>query len=386
MPRARILNKVPRHAAIEVDLSAIIANTRAVLAACSGAEVCAVVKADGYGHGAVQVSQAALKGGATWLAVALVDEGVALREAGISAPILLLSEPPPDAMAEAVAAGLTPSLYTAQGITAARQAVRETSQGAWSVHLKIDTGMHRVGAHIADALSLAQAIHSATELHLGGTFTHFAVADDPGRAETAAQLELFELFLEQLEAEKIDPGIIHAANSAGVLAHLRAHRDLVRSGIAIYGLAPSVQLDSVVQLRPALRLQSEVSMVKTVEVNSGVSYGLRHVFNYNALIAIVPLGYADGVDRRLGLLGAQVLIGGVRRPMRGVVTMDQLIVEVTEGPSVSVGDEVVLLGTQGDDEITAQEWADLLDTITYEVVCGFSSRIPRRYVSSPQHS
>ena len=379
---------MPRHAAIEVDLSAITANTQAILEASSGAEVCAVVKADGYGHGAVQVATAALAGGATWLAVALVEEGSVLRQAGIQAPILLLSEPPADAMKDALAVGLTPTLYTPEGLAAARQAVSDatTRSSAWSVHLKVDTGMHRVGAHPSDAIELARSIHASSELQIGGTFTHFAVADDLERSETAAQLELFELFLEQLNAEQIDCGLVHAANSAGVLGHLRAHRDLVRSGIAIYGLAPSVQLDSVAKLRPALRLQAEVSMVKAVEANRGVSYGLRHVFSEDAVIAIVPLGYADGVDRRLGLVGAQVLIGGVRRPMRGVVTMDQLIVEVTHGPKVRVGDEVVLIGTQGDEEITAQEWADLLGTITYEVVCRFSSRIPRKYVPSELQS
>ncbi|MSY80423.1 MAG: alanine racemase, partial [Actinobacteria bacterium] len=341
---------MPRHAAIEVDLSAITANTQAILEASSGAEVCAVVKADGYGHGAVQVATAALAGGATWLAVALVEEGSVLRQAGIQAPILLLSEPPADAMKDALAVGLTPTLYTPEGVAAARQAVSDatTRPSAWSVHLKVDTGMHRVGAHPSDAIELARSIHASSELQIGGTFTHFAVADDLERSETAAQLELFELFLEQLNAEQIDCGLVHAANSAGVLGHLRAHRDLVRSGIAIYGLAPSVQLDSVAKLRPALRLQAEVSMVKAVEANRGVSYGLQHVFSEDAVIAIVPLGYADGVDRRLGLVGAQVLIGGVRRPMRGVVTMDQLIVEVTHGPKVRVGDEVVLIGTQGD--------------------------------------
>ena len=379
---------MPRHAAIEVDLSAITANTQAILEASSGAEVCAVVKADGYGHGAVQVATAALAGGATWLAVALVEEGSVLRQAGIQAPILLLSEPPADAMKDALAVGLTPTLYTPEGVAAARQAVSDatTRSSAWSVHLKVDTGMHRVGAHPSDAIELARSIHASSELQIGGTFTHFAVADDLERSETAAQLELFELFLEQLNAEQIDCGLVHAANSAGVLGHLRAHRDLVRSGIAIYGLAPSVQLDSVAKLRPALRLQAEVSMVKAVEANRGVSYGLQHVFSEDAVIAIVPLGYADGVDRRLGLVGAQVLIGGVRRPMRGVVTMDQLIVEVTHGPKVRVGDEVVLIGTQGDEEITAQEWADLLGTITYEVVCRFSSRIPRKYVPSELQS
>lgn len=379
---------MPRHAAIEVDLSAITANTQAILEASSGAEVCAVVKADGYGHGAVQVATAALAGGATWLAVALVEEGLVLRQAGIQAPILLLSEPPADAMKDALAVGLTPTLYTPEGIAAAQQAVQDATvqPGAWSVHLKVDTGMHRVGAHPSDAIELARSIHASSELQIGGTFTHFAVADDLERSETAAQLELFELFLEQLNAEQIDCGLVHAANSAGVLGHLRAHRDLVRSGIAIYGLAPSVQLDSVANLRPAMRLQAEVSLVKAVEANRGVSYGLRHVFSEDSVIAIVPLGYADGVDRRLGLVGGQVLIGGVRRPMRGVVTMDQLIVEVTHGPKVRVGDEVVLIGTQGDEEITAQEWADLLGTITYEVVCRFSNRIPRKYISLDSQS
>jgi len=379
---------VPRHAAIEVDLSAITANTQAILEASSGAEVCAVVKADGYGHGAVHVATAALAGGATWLAVALVEEGLVLRQAGIQAPILLLSEPPADAMKDALAVGLTPTLYTPEGIAAAQQAVQDATvqAGAWSVHLKVDTGMHRVGAHPSDAIELARSIHASSELQIGGTFTHFAVADDLERSETAAQLELFELFLEQLNAEQIDSGLVHAANSAGVLGHLRAHRDLVRSGIAIYGLAPSVQLDSVANLRPAMRLQAKVSLVKAVEANRGVSYGLRHVFSEDSVIAIVPLGYADGVDRRLGLVGGQVLIGGVRRPMRGVVTMDQLIVEVTHGPKVRVGDEVVLIGTQGDEEITAQEWADLLGTITYEVVCRFSNRIPRNYISLDSQS
>lgn len=379
---------MPRHAAIEVDLSAITANAQAILAASSGAQLCAVVKADGYGHGAVQVATAALDGGATWLAVALVEEGALLRAAGIDAPILLLSEPPADCMAEALALGLTPTVYTAEGVAAARQAVQDATArpSVWSVHLKVDTGMHRVGAHPSDAIEIARSIHASSELRIGGTFTHFAVADDLERSETAQQLELFELFLEQLNAEQIDPGLVHAANSAGVLGHLEAHLDLVRSGIAIYGLAPSISLDSVAQLRPALRLTAEVSMVKSVEANRGVSYGLQHVFSKEARVAIVPLGYADGVDRRLGLVGGQVLIGGVRRPMRGVVTMDQFIVEVTDGPEVQVGDEVVLLGAQEGEQIPAQEWADLLGTITYEVVCRLSTRIPRRYVSSGPHS
>ena len=184
--------------------------------------------------------------------------------------------------------------------------------------------------------------------------------------------------LGQLAAAGIDPGIRHAANSAGVIAHPRAHLDLVRVGIALYGLAPSPALDGAIELRPAMRLSAEVTLVKALVAGDGISYGLRYVVDGPATVAVVPLGYADGVDRRLGLVGADVLIGGVRRPIRGVVTMDQLTVEVTDGPEVEVGDEVVLLGPQGDEEIPVQEWADRLDTIGYEVICGFSGRIPRR--------
>jgi len=380
---------VPRHAAIDVDVAAIAANTRAIVAAAPGAVVCAVVKADGYGHGSVPAARAALAGGATWLAVALVEEGSVLRGARLDAPILVLSEPPPDVMSEAHALGLTPTLYTDAGVDAAVAAVRAAATvGAtdpaapavpWTVHLKVDTGMHRVGAHPDDMLRLAVRVQESPELRLGGTFTHLAVADEPDRRETAMQLDLFDQVLATLVEAGIDPGIRHAANSAGVLAHPRARFDLVRVGIALYGLSPSPELAGVIELRPAMRLSAEVTMVKSLRKGDGISYGLRYVVDGPAQIAIVPLGYADGVDRRLGLVGGAVLIGGVRRPIRGVVTMDQLVVEVTHGPEVRVGDEVVLLGPQGTDEIPAQEWADRLDTIGYEVVCGFTGRVPRRH-------
>ena len=376
---------MPRHAAIDVDVDAITANTRSIRNAAPGAMVCAVVKADGYGHGSVPAARAALAGGATWLAVALVEEGHVLRSAGLDAPILVLSEPPPDVMPEAYAERLTPTLYTDAGVDAAIAAVGAAvtidldSTVPWSVHLKVDTGMHRVGAHPDQAVALARRVLESDELHLGGTFTHLAVADEPTRSETTQQLDLFDQVLGQLAAAGIDPGIRHAANSAGIIAHPRSHLDLVRAGIALYGLAPSTELAAAIELRPAMRVSAEVTLVKALVAGDGVSYGLRYVTDGPAQIAIVPLGYADGVDRRLGLVGGQVLIGGVRRPIRGVVTMDQLIVEVTDGPEVQVGDEVILLGGQGRDEVAAQEWADRLDTIVYEVVCGFSGRIPRRH-------
>ena len=370
---------MPRHAHIDVDLDAIAANAVAMAAAAPGAELCAVVKADGYGHGAVGAARAALAGGATSLAVALVEEGAALRAAGIEVPILVLSEPPGDVMREAFASRLTPTLYTPAGVDAALGAVeRSGGDERWTVHLKVDTGMHRVGARPADAPGLAQRICAAPMLHLGGTFTHLAVADEPDRPETTVQLDRFIEVLDELARVGIDPGRRHAANSAGVLAHRRSHMDMVRVGIALYGIPPAVELGDRVDLVPAMSLRSEVTMVKDLVAGDGVSYGLRHVFDRPSTVATVPLGYADGVPRRLGLTGGEVLIGGARRPIRGVVTMDQLIVEVTDGPPVRPGDPVVLLGVQGDERIDAQEWADRLDTIAYEVVCGFSARLPRR--------
>lgn len=365
---------------IQVDLDAIAANAATMLDRADGAQLCAVVKAGGYGHGSIDVAYAALEGGATWLAVALVEEGHALRDAGIGVPILVLSEPPPDVMSEAFDARLTPTIYTVQGVDAAAAAAAGgggAAGGKWQVHLKVDTGMHRVGAHPADALEIARRIVAAPSLHLGGTFTHLATADEPSRPETAEQLELFDRTLDELSRAGMDPGLRHAANSAGALVHPSARLDMVRVGIALYGIEPAPGLASDTELQPAMSLHAEVTMVKHLAAGDGVSYGLRHVFERPSTVAVVPLGYADGIPRRLGAAGGEVLIGGVRRPVRGVVTMDQTIVEVTDGPEVSPGDPVVLLGSQGVEEVTAQEWAERLDTIPYEVVCGFSVRLPR---------
>lgn len=367
---------------IQVDLDAIAANAATMLDRADGAQLCAVVKAGGYGHGSIDVAYAALEGGATWLAVALVEEGHALRDAGIGVPILVLSEPPPDVMSEAFDARLTPTIYTVQGVDAAAAAAAAgggggAAGGKWQVHLKVDTGMHRVGAHPADALEIARRIVAAPSLHLGGTFTHLATADEPSRPETAEQLELFDRTLDELSRAGMDPGLRHAANSAGALVHPSARLDMVRVGIALYGIEPAPGLASDTELQPAMSLHAEVTMVKHLAAGDGVSYGLRHVFERPSTVAVVPLGYADGIPRRLGAAGGEVLIGGVRRPVRGVVTMDQTIVEVTDGPEVSPGDPVVLLGSQGVEEVTAQEWAERLDTIPYEVVCGFSVRLPR---------
>ncbi len=362
-----------RPSLIDVDLDAIRHNLSVIRELVAPARVCVVVKADGYGHGAAAISAVTQETGDTWLAVALAAEGAELRAAGITAPILLLSEPTAAELAVAADAELTPTLYSVEGIdTAARL------RSGWAVHLKVDTGMHRVGAQPDAVVDLARRALDAG-LVLGGTFTHLAVADVPERPENEIQLRRFDDVLTALAAVGIDPGIRHAANSAAALHLPHARYDLVRVGIAAYGVPPAADVTVPVRLRSSLRLRSRVSFVNEVAAGEGVSYGWHHRVDEAATLAVVPVGYADGVPRNLGLTGGEVLIGGVRRPMRGVVTMDQLMVEITGDAGVAVGDEVVLLGPQGDDEITPVEWAQRVGTIPYEVLVGFGARVPRSY-------
>jgi alanine racemase len=254
-----------------------------------------------------------------------------------------------------------------------------------AVHLKIDTGMQRVGAQPADVGGLVEFIgkHAPT-LRLGAVFTHLAVADEPNDPYSAEQLDRFDGIL---AASAVDGVLVHAANSAGALAHPAARRSFVRAGIAIYGISPGSGVDDLMAgLRPALSLRARVSHVKQVRAGSRISYGLRHTFEQDSVVATVPIGYADGVPRRLAMVGGEVLLGGRRRPIRGVITMDQLMVDcgpVDAGDEpVRPGDDVVLLGEQdgpaGRERIRAEDWAARLDTIGYEIVCGISSRVPRR--------
>jgi alanine racemase len=370
----------------EVDLAAIRHNVGVLARLAAPARVCAVVKAGAYGHGPVESSRAALDGGASWLAVALVEEGAQLRDAGIDAPVLLLSEPPAAAMADVVGLGLTATLYTEAGVAAAAAAAVAATRGTpLPVHLKVDTGMHRVGATAADAVKLALTVEERPELALQGLWTHFALADVPDDPFTGVQNRRFKAVLDELAGLGVRPALAHACNSAGVLAHPDAHHDLVRCGLAVYGVAPSPALEAhAATLRPALALKARVSMVKDVEPGEGVSYGLRFRADRPTVIATVPVGYADGVPWRLTGAGGEVLIGGRRRPLAGAVTMDQLMVDCGPaggaGGSVAVGDEVVLIGRQGDEEIGAWEWAGRLGTIAYEVLSGIGARVPRVHV------
>jgi alanine racemase len=362
----------------EIDLSAIRHNAAALRALVAPSELCAVVKAYGYGHGPVRVAEAALAGGANRLGVALVEEGMALRRAGITEPVLVLSEPAPGAWESVVASSLTPVVYTASGVDLAAKAVAVYGADPLPVHVKVDTGMHRVGAEPDDAVAIAEAVAQSPELHLEGVWTHFAIADEPDDPFTEQQLAMLHSVADRLRARGVDPGTLHACNSAGAMAWPAARLDLVRCGVAIYGVAPAPVLDDVIDLQPALSLKARVSYVKAVDAGERISYGLRYRLEKRARVATVPIGYADGVPRRLSFAGGEVLVGGRRRPIAGAVTMDQLLVDCGDD-SVEPGDEVVLIGRQGDEGITAWERARRVDTIGYEIICGIGPRVPRVY-------
>jgi alanine racemase len=249
-----------------------------------------------------------------------------------------------------------------------------------AVHLKVDTGMHRVGCAPDDARALADSIAARDELRLEGVMTHLAVADEPADPYTGEQLDRFDAVLADLRAAGVRPDLVHAANSAGLLVHGdRARYDLVRAGIAVYGVPPAPGLAGRVPLRPALALKARVAHVKELDAGARLSYGLRYTMPRAGSVATVPVGYADGVPRNLAHAGGEVLLGGARRPIAGTVTMDQLMVDAGDA-AVAVGDEVVLLGRQGEHEVTADEWAERLGTIAYEIVCGIGRRVPRTYL------
>ena len=368
-----------RWAWAEIDLGAIDHNVRVLRETVAPAGVWAVVKADGYGHGAVAVARAALRAGAVGLCVALVAEGVELRAAGLDASILVLSEQPVAQIDEMLTHELTPTVYSPGFVRAldAQASVRQIDVG---VHVKVDTGMQRVGARFDDMAALIRALDESS-ISVEGVFTHLACADEPDAASNRLQLDRFDRALDELRRSGIDPALRHAANSAGALALDHARRSFARCGIAMYGISPGSGVNHLCgDLRPALTLAARVSYVKRVDAGSSVSYGWRHRFDRATTVATVPLGYADGVPRRLGTLpdrsGADVLIGGARHPIVGVVTMDQLMVDVGDAP-VDVGDEVVLIGAQGSDRIRAEDWAERLGTIGYEIVCGVTARVPR---------
>jgi alanine racemase len=348
-----------------VDLDAVRHNIGVLRAAAPGAQVLAAVKAEGYGHGAVPVARAALDAGATWLGVVLVEEGVALRAAGITAPVLVMMEPPPGAGAVAAAYDLDLGVGSFASLADAADA------GA-RVHLKVDTGLSRGGSVEWPDL-VAAALKAGVEVV--GVWSHLACADDPDHPANAVQAERFAEALRVAEDAGLRPSLRHLANSAATLTSPATHYDLVRPGIAVYGLSPVA--GETYGLRPAMTLRARVAMTKEVPAGTGVSYGHRYVTPRATRLALVPLGYGDGVPRN-ATNTAQVSINGTRHYVSGTVCMDQFVVDVGDAP-VEAGDEVVLFGT----DPTATEWAAALGTISYEIVTRVAPRVPRVYTGGP---
>lgn len=374
---------VHRPARAEVSASAIAHNVRALKSVVGESLFCAVVKANGYGHGAELAAKSALVGGADSLAVAIIDEGIELRECGVTAPILLLAEVPPDTIAAALEHSLTLTVGSIEGAKAA-VAHAEALGGRHRVHVKVDTGMHRMGAAPEEVEEVIDILTSSDAIDLEGMYTHFSAADGSSaedRAFTRAQIESFDALVAALAERGIEPRIVHAANSAGALGYPEARRGMVRVGLALYGYLPEPWLGSALEetgerLVPALTLRANVVAVRRVEVGERPSYRRRRALEGAATIATVPFGYADGYPRRLFDAGAEVLINATRYPLAGMVTMDMLVVDCGDDV-IQPGDEVVLLGRQGDEEITADEWASRAGTISWEILCGIGARVPR---------
>ena len=364
-----------------VDLGAITANVKALCQHVEPSQVMAVVKADGYGHGIVPAARAALAGGATWLGVADPAEGLELRRAGITAPVLALmaiGEP-----AAAIEAGIDVTAGSA-AFAAKIAAAADRAGSPARLHLKADTGLNRGGATPADWPGLVEAALAAQDrglVQVVGLWSHFACADMPGHPSVAAQLAAFDNAVTRAEKAGVRPEVRHIANTAAALTVPASRLDLVRFGGALYGLS-TLPGGAPPWLRPAMTLRARLALVKRVPPGSGVSYGYRYVTQRETTLGLVPLGYADGVPRTAtghSLVSAR----GRRWPIAGTVCMDQFVIDFGDEP-VAAGDEVVLFGPGDDGEPTAQEWGETLATISYEIATGIGARVPRTYPGVPQ--
>jgi len=362
-----------------VDLAAIRANV-ARLKAGTSAEVLAVVKADGYGHGLLPSALAALAGGATWLGTAVVDEALALRAAGVTAPVLAWLWTPEDAakVRDAIASDIDLSVSSTWQLAIVSAAARELRRTA-HIHLKIDTGLSRNGCTRDDWPELLAATAKAVaigDVEAVGVWSHFAYADEPGHPTISRQIDAFHAALDVAARAGVEPRLRHLANSAATLTLPAAHFDLVRPGIAIYGLSPVPNEDF--GLTPAMTLRSGLASVKRVRAGEGVSYGHAYTTAHDTTLALVPLGYADGIPRHATNVGP-LAIAGRRYTISGRVCMDQFVVDVGNAP-VRADDTAVLFGTGRDGAPTAQDWADAIGTIHYEIVTRIGPRVPRVYV------
>ncbi|MFE3990830.1 alanine racemase [Streptomyces goshikiensis] len=376
------MNETATRVYAEIDLDAVRGNVRALRERAPRAKVMAVVKADGYGHGAVPCARAALDAGAAWIGTATPQEALALRAAGIDAPLMCWLWTPGGPWREAVEAGIDVSVSALWALDEVRAAARAAGRTA-RIQLKADTGLGRAGCQPADWAELvgaAVAAQAEGTVRVTGLWSHFACADEPGHPSVPLQLAAFRDMLAYAEKEGVEPEVRHIANSPATLTLPESHFDLVRCGLAVYGVSPAPELGTPAELglRPAMTLKASVALVKAVPAGHGVSYGHHHVTAADTRLALIPAGYADGVPRHASGRGP-VLVGGKVRTVAGRVAMDQFVVDLGPDDPVEAGDEAVLFGPGDGGEPTAEDWARAADTIAYEIVTRIGGRVPRVY-------
>ncbi len=364
-----------------VDLSALVHNlTEFRRALAGGADILAVVKANAYGHGAVEVASTLLRQGVLRVAVVSVEEGITLRQGGITAPVVVLGALFPEQIPELLAHHLTPVVSDLSLLPELARAAASLP-APYPIHLKIDTGMSRLGLSLADVSALCASHNLPRSLHLEGVMTHLSDTDGDSPDATLAQLAQFEKALAMLTASGRTIPLVHAANSGGAVRFPQARYSLVRPGIMLYGYHTLPKSVPAPPLKPVLTLATTVVQMRTVNARQTVSYNGTFTARRTTRVAVLPIGYADGINRRLSNRG-QVLIRGRRAPIIGLVCMDMILADVTEIPGAAVGDEVVLIGTQGHERVTADEVASWLETIPYEILCCIGPRVPRRYAEA----
>ncbi len=361
-----------------VSLQAIRHNVGALKELVDGADLMAVVKADGYGHGAAQVALAALSAGASWLCVATMEEGLSLRQSGIRAPVLVMGVLSAADCAQCVVYDMSACVFLPEQLTAMQKAAVESGKSA-QAHLKIDSGFHRIGVYGQTLDQMLSGFAQYDRVILQGIFTHFATADTKDDSFVFEQLWRFDKAVKTVQEKGYQPRI-HVSNSAAVLRHGKLAGDMVRIGIAMYGCIPSMDVSMPFEYRPALKWVSEIGAINHVDAGETVGYGRMFTAKRSSIIATIPVGYADGYARCMGWR-AQVLVHGQRCPVVGRVCMDQMMVDVTDIEKPLLHDEVVLMGGQGNEKIQAAEIAVWMDSIDYEVLVGISKRVPREYTN-----
>ncbi|MDJ0530990.1 MAG: alanine racemase [Xenococcaceae cyanobacterium MO_207.B15] len=365
---------------IEIDLNKLAYNIRQIKSILSPhTELMAVVKADAYGHGAVEIAQTALKHGASWLAVATLSEGIQLRQAEIEAPILILGAINSPEEIKAVAYWqLEPTIGNSQQALNFSD-ILTTLKTSLPVHLKLDTGMSRLGTNWENALEFVKFVQKLPQLQLASIYSHLATADESDRTFMNLQHQRFQQAIEQLKQRGITPPRKHIANSAATLCDRSLHYDLVRVGLAIYGLYPSAHLSETIPLQPILQVKARITQVKTIKAGTGVSYGHKFIADRDTKIAIVGIGYADGVPRNLSNR-LKVIVRDELVSQIGAITMDQLILDVSQFSNIQPGEIVTLIGSCDRYTISADDWSKTLNTISWEILCGFKHRLPRVYL------